>query len=165
MKRAPGSTMRTMTAGPRLRCFWEGGLLVIAFAMGIRPTIAQIVVTKPVHVRHVEGLVCNKSGKPVAKAEITLVRQESIAFKTLTNESGRFAIGRITGRYLLRVTSTGYSPAAQEVIVGSDLRTASRGNTLYVILGPAACMDACSTVYTSKKKFDQDVRMYSANYH
>lgn len=165
MKRAPGETIWTRTAEPRLRCFLERAFLVTAFAILTQSAIAQIVVTKPVHVRHVKGLVYNRSGKPVAKAQIILARQKSMAFETLTDDSGGFTVDRAAGRYLLRIRSAGYSPAAQEVIVGSDIQSLPHGNTLYVILGPAACMDACSTIYTSKKKFEQDVRMYSENFY
>jgi hypothetical protein len=164
MKRAPGSTVRTRPAGPRLRCFLDGGLLAIAFAVVLRSASAQLVVPKPIRVRHVEGLVCDRSEKPVANAQIMPVRRESNAFHSKTDDSGNFAIDHAAGRYLLRITAANYSPAAQAVIIGSGFRKPFRRTALYVILGPAACMDACSTVYASKKEYDQAVRMYAASY-
>ena len=41
--------------------------------------------------------------------------------------------------------------------LGIDLTTLER-KKLYVILGPGACQDACSSVFTSKREFDRAIR-------
>jgi hypothetical protein len=42
--------------------------------------------------------------------------------------------------------------------------TLLRSNTLYVIAGPGACTDDCSSVFTSKSDFERTIRR-NTSYH
>jgi hypothetical protein len=148
-------------------------LLAVAFSSTVEPTYAQLVVLKPTHVWHVHGYVTNKSGKPIADAEVTLVaesqpwssNEESLAFKTKTDSSGRFKFDHAAGQYWFRVKASHYSTASQQVIIGADLATLFHRSIFYVMLGPSACSDECSPIYTTKKKFDQAVRWNTGHYY
>lgn len=141
-----------------------GFLLALTFGLAFRAN-AQIEILKPLHLSHVQGVVTDSSGRPVANADVTLVREESVAFKTKTDDSGRFALDQASGRYWFRVSGSSYSPAAREVIVGADLETVFQRAELYVMLGPASCSDECSFIYTNKKKFDRAVRWNTGHYY
>ena len=132
-------------------------LLAFTFALILRAN-AQIEVHKPLHLSHVHGIVTDRAGSPVANADVALVRKESVAFKTKTDDSGRFVLDKGSGRYLFRVSASGYSTAYREVIIGADFETLFNKAELYVVLGPGACSDECSSIYTGKKKFDEAVR-------
>jgi hypothetical protein len=140
-------------------------LLIIIFATSVDYAYAQIEVFKPRHVWHVKGYVTNKSGKPIADAEVALVRGESVTFKTKTDGSGKFKFDHAVGKYWLRVMAPHYSTAARDVIIGADLSALIHGSTFYVMLGPGACMDECSPIYTSKKKYDHAVRWNTGHYY
>ena len=140
-----------------------GFTLAFMFALTFRAN-AQITVLKPLHLSQVHGVVTDRAGKPVANAEVVLVRKKSVASKTKTDDRGRFALDRVSGQYWLRVSGVGYSPAAREVIIGPDLETVFRRAELYVMLEPGACSDDCSLVYTNKKKFDRAVRWNTGNF-
>jgi len=140
-----------------------GFTLAFMFALTFRAN-AQITVLKPLHLSQVHGVVTDRTGKPVANAEVVLVRKKSVASKTRTDDRGRFALDRVSGQYWLRVSGVGYSPAAREVIIGPDLETVFRRAELYVMLEPGACSDDCSLVYTNKKKFDRAVRWNTGNF-
>jgi len=118
---------------------------------------AQITVYKPFHVRHVQGEVANKSGKPIADAQVTLDNGDSVAYKTKTDDSGWFRFNHAGGSHWLHVSAPQFSTASRQVIVGADFRALFNSGTFYVMLGPGACMDQCSQVFTSKKKFDRAV--------
>ncbi len=51
-----------------------------------------------------------------------------------------------------------YAPAERDLIVGEELVTRAERKKLYVIVGPGACMDACSAVLTSKHEFEKVLR-------
>jgi hypothetical protein len=142
-----------------LRCFL-GQLLTLLmswFALcGV--SRAQLEVPGPFHLSHLQGIVVTQSGSPVEHAEVTLVRDEKIAYSTRTDVKGHFQFKDVTGRYVLRMHVPGYSIVSREVIIGFEIVTALEGNKLYAILGPGACSDDCSSVFTSKKEFDQALR-------
>ena len=140
-----------------------GFMLAFTFSF-ISPANAQITVLKPLHLSQVHGVVTDRTGKPVADAEVVLVRNESVALKTKTDALGRFALNQASGRYWLRVSGARYSPAAREVIIGSDLVTVFHRPELYVMLESGTCSDDCSLIYTSKKNFDRAVRWNLGNY-
>jgi hypothetical protein len=148
-----------------LRCFLESGsILAIALTVVVRSAGAQITVLKPLHLSQVTGCVTDKSGKPVSAAEITLDREGQIALKTETDLFGKFRIDGGEGRYWLHVKLAKYATAGRDVIIGGDLWTLFHRTTLYVILDPVGCMDDCSPVLTSKKRFDHAVRWNTGHY-
>jgi hypothetical protein len=116
---------------------------------------------KPIRITHVEGFVANTQGKPVVNAEVTLVRGEKVVYSTRTNGDGAFRIEHVSGNYTFRVGRTEYAPAAQEVVVTDEIVTHLERRKLYVVVGPGACMDACSSVYTSKQEFEKAIRKNS----
>jgi hypothetical protein len=112
---------------------------------------------KPIRITHVEGFVVNSHGKPVVNAEVTLVRDEKVLYSTRTSGDGAFQIEHASGHYILRVGRTEDAPAAQEVFVTDEIVTHLEHKKLYVVVGPGACMDACSSVYTSKREFEKAI--------
>jgi hypothetical protein len=119
---------------------------------------AQVDIPGPERLSHVEGYVVNPVGHPVADVEITLVRDEKVAFRTRTDKSGEFRFDRVSGQFTFRVARSDYAPASQEIVVTDEIVTALERKKLYVVLGPGACADACSAVLTSKKEFDRAIR-------
>jgi hypothetical protein len=119
---------------------------------------AQIEVEKPIHLTHVEGYVVDSHGKPLVSAEVTLVRDDTVAFRTRTDRNGAFDIEHAAGRYWFRVGRTENAPAAREVDVTDEIATLLQRKKLYVMVGPGACMDECSLVTTSKHEFDRAIR-------
>jgi hypothetical protein len=112
----------------------------------------------PEHLTHVDGLVVNTAGHAVADLEVTLVKDEKVAFQTRTDKSGEFRFEHVSGRYMFRVARSEYAPAAREIVVTDEIVTRVERKKLYVILGPGACMDECSAVVTSKREFERDIR-------
>jgi hypothetical protein len=135
------------------------GLGLLLFCGAICGSVhAQIDVVKPIQLTHVSGYVVNSFGKPVVNAEVTLGRDEGVAFSTRTNGAGAFHFDHVRGRYWFRVGRSTYAPAAREVSVADVLVTYLERKKLYVIVGPGACMDACSSVYTSRHEFDRAIQ-------
>ena len=76
---------------------------LLAFTFGlVSRAHAQIEVLKPLHLSHVYGIVTDNSGRPIANAEVSLVREKSVVFTTKTDDSGRFALDKGSGRYLFK---------------------------------------------------------------
>lgn len=119
---------------------------------------AQVAPDMPLRLTHVTGYVINRSGKPVANAEITLSQDDAVIYRTRTDQSGAFKFDRLSGKYVFRVARTEDAPAAHEIVVTPEIVTALQRKKLYVILGPGACADECSTVTTSKREFDRVIR-------
>lgn len=146
-------------AGPRLRCFLGrtavAGLLGLAVCL---PTYAQLEVSGPIHLTSVEGLVVDSFGKPAANVAIMLSRDGKVLSTTHSDQAGAFHFDRASGEYLFQVARSANSPAAQQIIVRMELATLVQRKKLYVILGPGACTDACSSVFTSKQDFDKALR-------
>ncbi|HEY1984016.1 MAG TPA: carboxypeptidase-like regulatory domain-containing protein [Terracidiphilus sp.] len=124
---------------------------------------AQIDVPKALHLTHVGGYVVNSQGKPVVNVEVTLVRDDTVAFITRTDAAGAFDFDHVSGKYWLRVARSEYAPAVREVTIQNELVTYLERKKLYVIVGPGACMDECSSVFTSKHEFDQAIRKKNRN--
>jgi hypothetical protein len=163
MKRAT-----SLSAGARqqrgfwLRCFLglSGQLsllsLVLCGSLHAQPELPQ-----PIRITSVVGYVVNTDGKPVANAEITLVKEAEVASSTRTDEKGTFRIDHVSGSYLLRVARTENAPAEQQIVVTPEIVTRLERKKLYIVLGPGACADACSTVYTDKREFEKAIRKFT----
>lgn len=113
----------------------------------------------PMHLWRLHGFYMNPAGKPIENVEIILVRDGVVRFKTRTDAAGRFAFDHVSGRYRLQIEkATNHSLLSREVVVGLETATVLKRNTLYVIAGPGACTDDCSSVFTNKGDFDKAVR-------
>jgi len=144
--------------GRWLRCFLGSAIcLPVLFASTGRLS-AQIFIPGPEHLTHVEGLVVNSAGHPVVDVEVTLVKDEKVSYRTRTDKSGKFRFDHASGSYTLRVARSDFAPAAREIVVTNEIVTRVERKKLYVIVGPAACMDECSTVVTSRREFERDIR-------
>jgi Carboxypeptidase regulatory-like domain len=145
-------------AGPRLRCFLGGVFWIWLCLAGANLLNAQVDIPGPERLAHVEGFVVNPVGRPAVDVEVTLVRDDKVAYQTRTDKSGEFRFDHGSGRYTFRVARSEYAPASREIIVTDEVVTALEHKKLYVILGPGACTDECSLVLTSKKEFDRAIR-------
>jgi hypothetical protein len=146
------------TAELWLRCFLGGVVWTLLF-LAIPNTFAQkIEIPKPERLSHVEGYVVNAEGHPAIDVEVTLKQDEKVAYRTRTNKSGEFQFDHVSGTYLFQVARSKDAPAAREIVVTDEIVTALERKRLFVILGPGACMDACSSVLTNKKDFDRAIR-------
>src|ERR1700740_2317775 len=144
------------TAGPRLRCFLGRGLCLVLFCAAVcSASHAQLAVDSPIRLSHVQGIVVNSWGKPVPNLEVTLSQDEKVLFRTHTEQTGTFQFDHAEGNYLFRVARSEYGPAARQNAVRDELATMAERKNLYIILGPGACTDECSSVLTSKREFDQ----------
>jgi hypothetical protein len=148
-----------------LRCFLDFSCLLFVAWLGTVEARAQISVDPPYHVAHLRGLFVDAKGNPIPDAEVTLDRGDKAIYSTHTDGSGKFAIKHVSGRYGLRVQKKGYAKLNRQVIVGLEAETYLRGSTLYMIAGPGACMDDCSSVFTSKSKFKQAIREYTERFN
>ncbi len=145
-----------------LRCFlgatWIWLLLWIMAAASVH---AQIDVSKPERLTHVEGYVVNSVGKPVGNVEVTLVRDEAVAFRTRTDSAGAFHFDHVSGKFVFRVARSDFAPAVREITVQPEIVTYLARRKLYVIVGPGACMDECSSIFTNKHEFDRAIKKNS----
>ena len=142
-----------------LRCFLgRAGFAIAVWLAANGLSGAQVEMPKPFHLWRIHGLFVNPKGKPIDKAEVTLVRDERVLYKTETDGAGRFSFDHVYGRYWLRIHASNYAPVGREVIVGLETVTLLRRNPLYIIAGPGACDDDCSSVFTSKSEFDKAIR-------
>jgi hypothetical protein len=124
---------------------------------------AQLDIPGPMHLAHLHGVFVNAKGNPIQGAEVTLVRDEKVIYSTRTDKAGKFAFKHVSGRFWLQMRMKGYSRVDREVIVGIEALMYLRPNELYVIAGPGACTDDCSTVFLSRDKFDQAIRRNNGN--
>jgi hypothetical protein len=141
-----------------LRCFLDGAIwtaLLLAAQLGFG---SPIDIPGPEHLTHVDGLVVNTSGHPVPDLEVTLARDDKVAFQTRTDKSGEFRFEHVSGKYMFRVARSKYAPAVREIVVTDEIVTRVEHKKLYVIVGPGACMDECSAVITSKREFEREIR-------
>ena len=137
-----------------LRCFL-GVAVVMAFCFS---SMAQLDIPGPEHLVRVEGIVVNKAGKPVVNAQVTLNRDDNVMYSSHTDQRGWFSFRHVTGPFVFRVARTEYAPAVREIIVTDELITRAERKRLYVIVGPGACEDECSSVLTSKQQFEKAIR-------
>jgi Carboxypeptidase regulatory-like domain len=143
-------------AGLRLRCFLGRALQIALFCMTLcGASHAQLETNGPIRLASVEGLVVNTWGKPVPNLEVSLSQDAKVVSKTRTDKAGAFEFDHVSGDYLFQVARSEYAPAARQIVARLELVTLAERKKLYVILGPGACMDACSSVLTSKREFDQ----------
>jgi hypothetical protein len=113
----------------------------------------------PLHLWRLHGFFMDRAGKPIENVEVTLVRDGTVLHKTKTKASGEFAFDHVSGRYSLHIEkSRDYSELSREVIVGLETAMMLRSNTLYVMAGPGACTDDCSSVFTNKSDFEKTIR-------
>ena len=145
-------------AGLWLRCFLGGALWIWICLACATSVNAQVDIPGPERLSHVAGYVVNPDGRPVADLEVTLAQGEKVAYQTRTDKSGEFRFDRVTGQFTFRVARSEYSAAMREILVTDEVVTALERKKLYVILGPGACKDACSTVLTNKREFDRAIR-------
>ena len=142
-----------------LRCFL--GRAFFATAILLAPSVIAWAKVEPpgaLHLWRLQGFYVNAAGKPIENVEVTLVRDGNIRYKAKTDASGSFEFEHVYGRYSLHIERSGdYSQLSREVIVG-EAATLLRGNKLYVIAGPGACTDDCSSVFTNKSDFDKAIR-------
>jgi hypothetical protein len=148
---------------PRQRGFWlrcflgTATVLAAAWLLPCEVSDAQPDVPRPIHLVHLKGVVVNPKGEPVQNADVSLLRGDRVAYSTHTDGAGQFVFEHVDGHFQFRVKTTNYSVAARDVVVEFEI-SALRRNTLYVILGPGACSDDCSSVFTKKSQFDQTIR-------
>jgi hypothetical protein len=145
-----------------LRCFL-GRMLMVALVCTVICGVSYAQPDKdgPIRLMHVEGFVVNSHGNPVANVEVTLSRDDKVRMSTRTDASGAFHIDHAEGSYVFGVARTENAPAAHPIVVRAELATLVDRKKLYVVLGPGACEDACSSVYTSKQDFDHAIRKMS----
>lgn len=142
-----------------LRCFLSGMISAVLCIAAPVSSSAQLDLPGPERLSHVEGLVVNDTGHPVTGIEVTLSRDEKVAFQTQTDNSGRFRFEHVSsGSYQFCVKRSVDAPAERQIVVTNEVVTALERKKLYVILGPGKCQDACSSVLASKREFDRAVR-------
>jgi len=157
-RRASLSTILARPAGPWLRCFLGAAFWMLACVVVARTSFAQVDIPGPERLGHVEGYVVNPVGHPAVGVEVTLSRDGKVAFQTKTDKNGWFRFEHVKGAYTFQVARTEDAPAAREIVVTDEVVTALERKKLYVILGPGACQDACSSVLTNKREFDREIR-------
>jgi hypothetical protein len=142
-----------------LRCFLGRACFAMAVLLGLAGFAwAKVEPPGPLHLWRLHGFFTDRSGKPIGNAEVTLIRNGATLYQTKTDGSGRFAFDHVYGRYSLHIEKAkDYSELSREVIVG-EAATVVRSHQLYVIAGPGACTDDCSSVFTSRSEFDRTVR-------
>ncbi|MGA8088122.1 MAG: carboxypeptidase-like regulatory domain-containing protein [Terracidiphilus sp.] len=157
-RRAISSEISARPAGPWLRCFLSAAFWMLVCVAVARTSFAQVDIPGPERLSHVEGYVVNPVGHPAADVGVTLSRDGKVAFQIRTNKDGWFRFDHVKGPFTLQVARTEYAPAARDIIVTDEVVTALERKKLYIILGPGACQDACSSVLTSKRDFDREIR-------
>jgi hypothetical protein len=143
-----------------LRCFLGTTLMMFALFL-VTPTMswAKVEPQGPLHLWRLHGFYMDAKGRPIGNAELMLERDGAPLYRTRTDASGKFAFEHVSGRYTMRIDrSSNYSQLSREVIVGLETATILRKITLYVIAGPAACTDDCSSVFTNKYDYENAVR-------
>ena len=160
-RRAFSHSVHARPAGPWLRCFLGAAFWVLAGLAVVQTSTAQVDIPGPERLGHVEGYVVDPSGHPAVDVRVTLSRDGNVAFQMPTDKDGRFRFEHAKGPYTLQVARTQFAPAVRDIVVTDEVVTALERKKLYVILGPGACQDACSSVWTSKRDFDREIRKRS----
>jgi len=160
-RRASSNQTLARAAGHWLRCFLSAAFWIFLGLVGANFASAQVDIAGPERLSHVEGYIVNPVGNPVVDVEVTLARDDKVAYQTITGKSGEFRFDHIAGPYTFRVARSAYAPASREIVVTDEVVTALERKKLYVILGPSACVDECSLVLTSKREFDRAIRKSS----
>lgn len=150
--------------GSWLRCFLGNAALLLALLFAASaPSWAQPESQGPIHLWRLHGLLVSPEGKPLPNVLVTLSRDNKIVDKTTTDSAGQFAFDKIYGHFQLHIDRTKYSPLDREVIVGIETAELSR-KMLYVIAGPGACADDCSSVFANKNEFQKTIQR-NAQHH
>jgi hypothetical protein len=153
-------TMRRIAGLPLQRSFWLRCFLGAAFFSAAAPVVwGKVAPQGPMHLWRLHGFYMNAAGQPIDNAELTLQLDGAVLYRVKTDAAGRFAFEHVRGRYTLRIEkSSNYSQLSREVIVGLETATALRKNTLYIVAGPGACTDDCSSVFMSKYDYENAIR-------
>jgi hypothetical protein len=141
------------------------GCILLALAPCRAATRPQQESDQTVHVLRARGFVTDTYGKPVAQAQVTLSRNDKIISETTTGAAGEFRFDHVDGQYTVRIKDAGNSPATRQIVVGEAAMLLLHQNTLYVILGPGACAEECSSVFTSKREFDRAISKKNSHNH
>lgn len=158
MKRSLRSIL-ARPAGLWLRCFLGGAISAVLCLAGADALHAQVEIPKPERLTHVEGYVANSAGQAAADLQVSLLRDNKVAYQTRTDKAGEFEFEHVPGgSYLFRVERSKDAPAERQIVVTDEIVTVLERKKLYILLGPGACQDACSAVLTSKKDFDKAIR-------
>ena len=157
-RRANSSAIFARPAGPWLRCFLSAAFCALICLADVGTSRAQVDIPGPERLGHVEGYIVNPVGHPAVDVRVALSRDGKVAFQTQTDQRGLFRFEHVKGQYTFQIARTEYAPAARDIIVTDEVVTALERKKLYVILGPGACQDACSSVLTSKREFDREIR-------
>jgi hypothetical protein len=145
--------------GRWLRCFLARAFFAMALVLPASALAwAKVEPPGPLHLWSLHGFFMDRAGMPIENVEVTLVRDGTVLHKTKTDVSGRFGFDHVSGRYRLHIDRSTYSELSREVIVGLETATMLRRVTLYVIAGPGACTDDCSSVFTSKSDYEKTIR-------
>ena len=159
-RRASSAAILARPAGLWLRCFLGAAFWMVFCGAVAGTSSAQVDIPGPERLSHVEGVVVDPTGHATPNIEVTLVKPDTVTLEmsTRTNQSGEFRFGKVKGDYLFRIARSQYAPAERAIFVTDEVVTALERKKLYIILGPGACQDACSSVLTSKKDFDRIIR-------
>jgi hypothetical protein len=148
-----------------LRCFLGKAWFAMAVWLAAFSLLwAKVEMPGPLHLWRIHGFFVNPVGKPLENVEVTLVRDGTVLHRTKTDGAGGFSFDHVYGRYWLHIDKSEYSQLSREVIVGLETVTLLRRNTLYVIAGPGACADDCSSVFTSRSDFERTIRRNAAQH-
>ena len=153
-------TMRKNAILFQQRSFWLRCFLGAASIFAIVSQLsAKVQPQGPIHLWSLHGFYMNAAGKPIENAELTLENDGAVRYTTKTDAAGRFAFEHVHGRYTLHIEkSSNYSQLSREVIVGLETATLLRKNTLFIVAGPGACTDDCSSVFTNKYDYETAIR-------
>ncbi|HEV2323733.1 MAG TPA: carboxypeptidase-like regulatory domain-containing protein [Terracidiphilus sp.] len=144
--------MRTITAGPRLRCFL--GFVAPALALiASAPVVAQdrCVVPHGVAVPQIRGQVFDAFGIAVPFATVTVLGIHG-AVQTTADDLGQFSFEVPAGHYVFKAEAEGFSYSSAELKVGRTWQTMVGHQTLKVMLGFGDTY--CPWVTTSKQNFE-----------
>jgi hypothetical protein len=133
------------------------GLTIAICIAASAPSFANVESQPPIHLWRLHGLLVTPEGKPLPNVSVTLSRDNKPVAKTTTDTKGEFAFDHVYGHFQLHIDRTKYSPLDREVVVGIETAELAR-KMLYVIAGPGACADDCSSVFTSKSEFQRKIR-------
>ena len=152
---------RTGTSDQRgfwLRCFLGNALLALAVLPGrVRTRLGPK--SNP-RAPSISGVCTASSSTPKAIRSPTSPSPSrattSSSPKPPPTAMADFAFDHVYGHFQLHIDRTHYSPLDREVIVGIETAELSR-KMLYVIAGPGACTDDCSSVFTNKNEFQKTI--------
>ena len=144
-----------------LRCFLGHALLAMAVWLAASgQSWCQPESQGPIHVWRLHGILVSPEGQTLPDVAVTLSRDDKLIARTTTDTSGHFAFDHVYGHFQLHIDRTKYSPLDREVVVGIETAELSR-KMLYVIAGPGACADDCSSVFTNKNEFQKTIQKRS----